>query len=302
MEASDLDSRSMVQSPRLNETQNRQTVVAMHWGRLLASAVLLLWAVGARAQEVGTIAELDGTAEIGRGGAWTAASVGAPIQQGDRLRTKRPGRLRVVFQDDSVLTLSDNSELVVDQQVFDPAQGKTQSTLRLLQGKVLALASEYYERARAVYEIRTKTAVAGVRGTEFAVYYDPRAEVTEVVGVHGRVEVHSVVDLLRRGAFVTPGELTSVAPGEFPALPAKLSDRNFRQYIEGLEFVGAGRLESLTIDHPVLAGATVPQPDRAPAATAGGLGEKTNERMLRDASDILKAPPESLGKLRIRLF
>jgi FecR-like protein len=273
---------------------------SMH--RLLLTLVLLAFAPGAWAQEVGTIAELDGSAEIGRGGAWTAASVGAAVEPGDKLRTKKPGRLRVVFQDDSVLTLSDNSELVIDQQVFDPAQGKAQSTLRLLRGKVLALASEYYERARAVYEIRTKTAVAGVRGTEFAVYYDPRAEVTEVVGVHGHVEVHSVLDLLRRGTFVTQGELTSVAQGEFPALPNRLTDRNFRQYIEGLDFVGAGRLESLTIDHPVLVGTSVPQPDRAPPATVSSPAEKSNERLLRDASDILKAPAESFGSLRIRLF
>src|SRR5262245_43209414 len=80
-------------------------VVAIGVTGLLTALAGAVWA-----QEVGTVAELDGGAEIGRGGTWTPANVGAAIQQGDKLRTKRPGRMRVVFQDDSVLTLSDNSE------------------------------------------------------------------------------------------------------------------------------------------------------------------------------------------------
>src|SRR5262249_27220679 len=106
--------------------------------------LVLLFAVGARAQEVGTVAATDGTAQIGRRDLWITATAGAAIQRGDELLTGQPGHLRIVFQDDTVLTISDNSRVVVDEQVFDPSKGAARSLLGLLQGKVSALVGEYY--------------------------------------------------------------------------------------------------------------------------------------------------------------
>jgi hypothetical protein len=245
--------------------------ISMTGGAARRHAALLITLVlascsAAWAQEVGTIASLEGSAKIGRGGAWTDAAIGGVVQQGDELRTARPGRLRVVFQDDSVLTMGDDSRVVVDEQVFNPTEGQTRSLLRLLGGKISALVSEYYHQPGAAYEIRTATAVAGVRGTEFIVKYDALSDVTEVAGVHGRAEVHSVLDPKQRGVFVSAREVTTVAAGQFPGPPKRLSDTLFRQYLEGIDFVGRGGTESLTVNHPLLSGATVPKPDQAVAS------------------------------------
>jgi hypothetical protein len=263
----------------------------------------LLISHAARAQEVGTVAALEGRAEIGRAGGWTAAVIGSAVNQGDQLRTGKPGRLRVVFQDDTVLTVTDDSRVVVDQQVFDPAQGKTRSVLELLGGKVSALVGEYYHRSGATYEIKTVTAVAGVRGTEFVVQYNAGDDVTEVVGLSGKVEVHSASEPRGRGVFVSPREQTRIVHGRLPTVPTRLSDKMFRQYIEGIEFVGGGVAESLTTGHPLLAGASVPKPDRAVAITSSA--NQAHPEAIhdpRDASGLIQQPPgvfEGGGKLRI---
>src|SRR5262249_10645163 len=234
-------------------------------------------------QEVGTVAGLEGSAEIGRGGTWTAAAIGGPVQNGDELRTGTPGKLRIVFQDDSVLTLSNDSHVTVDKQLFDPSAGKIQSLMRLIRGKVSAVVSEYYQRPHANYQIQTGTAVAGVRGTEFAVKYDPSTQVTEVVGIHGRVEVHSVLDLVRQGNFVTAGELTSVSRGSYPTPAIHLNERNFQQYIEGLDFVGKGIPESLSA-HTMVAGATVAAPERAPAGAGTAPSDPTRQALDKNSA------------------
>jgi len=272
----------------------------------LLLGLLLLRVPTAWAQEIGTVAALEGSAKIGRGTVWITATIGAAIQQGDELRTESPGRLRIVFQDDSVLTMSDDSRVVVDQQVFRPQQGKAASVLELLQGKVSALVSEYYGRPGTAYEIRTATAVAGVRGTDFIVTYDPRDDVTEVAGLSGRIEVRSIFDRTGRGVLVTAGEVTSVPRGRFPSPPRRLSDTLFRQYIEGIDFIGASGAGSLTAGHPILSGSTVPPPDRAGAAvSAAKVRQRTQSiRERRDASDLIHQPPAVFGpqgKLRIDL-
>src|SRR5262249_31901961 len=137
----------------------------------LVVLVLPLLVAPARAQEVGTVAAVDGSAEIGRGGNWTTAAVGNPVHIGDELRTGRPGRLRVVFQDDSVLSVSDDSRVVVNEQMFDARKGTARALFNLLRGKITSVVSDYYHQPGAAYEVKTATAVAGVRGTEFAVEY-----------------------------------------------------------------------------------------------------------------------------------
>jgi hypothetical protein len=258
----------------------------------------------AAAQEVGTIAALEGTAKIRRGTARIDAATGTPIHRGDEVETGRPGRVRIVFQDDSVLTISDASRVVIDEQVFRSEAGTARSLFGLVQGKVSALVSEYYQRPGAAYEIRSATAVAGVRGTEFVMTYDPRGDVTEVAGLHGSVEVWSPFDRARRGVFVSAREVTSVTRGRFPTVPRRVSDTLFRQYLEGIEFIGAGASESLTVGHPVLSGHRVPPPDRA-AVAAGARTSGERARLIReprDASDLLHQPPaifEPGGRLRI---
>lgn len=276
------------------------------------AATLLLALVGrvAWAQEVGTIAELAGTAYVGRGGTWSPAAVSAAIRLGDEVRTDRPGRVRIVFQDDSVVTISDDSHLTIDQQIFDPARDTARSLMGLVRGKVSALVSEYYHHSGTAFEIKTTTAVAGVRGTDFVMTHDERGGVTEVVGISGQIEVRSAQDPSAPGVLVTAKELTTVAPGKLPRPPRRLDDSNFRQFIEGIDFVGAGRFESQTVDHPLLAGAAVPQPDRAGTLTASGAGPRGERGSLahdpRDASSILHEPPAAVesatGRLRIGLF
>jgi len=79
-------------------------------------------------------------------GTWTTANIGLPVEVGDTLRTGRPGRLRVVFADESVTVLGDDSQLVIDDHVFAPDRGVFRSVLRMISGRVRTLASDYYQR------------------------------------------------------------------------------------------------------------------------------------------------------------
>ncbi len=261
-------------------------------------AALLLVAFGAAAQEVGTVAELDGTVDIGRNGGWTSATIGAPIEPGDQLRTGKRGRLKVVFQDDSVLALSEQSLVVVNEQVFDPATNKTRSYFGLVRGKLNSIVSEYYGRPGTSYEVKTATAVAGVRGTEFTVSYDPDDAVTEVLGFSGQVQVHSLLDPAGPGVIITANESTTVAKGQLPTTPRRFNEKFFRQQLEGFSFIGGGRFESAAVSHPLVAGASVPRPECAPAvlpnvvATGGAHDAST---LIGQSPPVVKAVTGQLG-------
>jgi len=213
--------------------------------------------------ESGTVAAIEGQAEVSRAGTWTPLALGDRLSAGDRIRTRRPGRLRLVFEDDTVLIVGDDTEISVAAALFDPGAPGLRSIFGLVRGKLRALVSDAYAKRGAKFEIETVTATVGVRGTEFVIVYDPVAEVTDAVGVNGTTEVHSVLDRVGQAVFVTDHELTQVYRGSYPTPLRKLDETTFRQYLDGLEFIGGGEDESATIGDLILSGGTVEQSESA---------------------------------------
>ena len=109
----------------------------------MAVALLLLLPAAARAQEpVGSVAALEGSADALHEG--QAAPVilkpADAVLLGDRLHTATASKLRLLFRDDSVLTLAAESELTVTAQLVGPARAN--STLSLWVGTVRALVTD----------------------------------------------------------------------------------------------------------------------------------------------------------------
>ena len=234
-------------------------------------------ALPAAADEAGKVVSLEGTVEIGVGGNWNRASVGSPVSSGDTIRTGNPGRARILFRDESVLNLGDASTLLIDESVFNPDRGTATTLLHLLGGKVRALVSDYYSDPQASYRIETTTAVSGVRGTEFVVVHDAGREVTEVLGLGGRVAVHSVLDRKKRGVMIHARELTTVGKGQFPTPPRQIEvdDERFLQLMSGLDLPGSGIPESIVQDDPVVGGSKPVDPkDSADGAGQGAAAPK----------------------------
>jgi hypothetical protein len=234
----------------------------------LAPALLLAAAPLFAESEIGTVAAVQGAVQLERAGATQTAAIGVPLVVGDRLRTSASDRVRVVFDDDSVLEVGPESDLVVDTWVFDKSANRFKALLKLRNGTILTSVSDYYRAPRATFEIETPTAVVGVRGTEFITRYYPTAEVTEVVGLVGEVNVSGRLAVIGAGVQVGPQEYTQVRKGGFPTTPERLNEARYQQYVESVELLGTGRRDGLNVLHPLMAGRLV-SPDDTPQGAVG---------------------------------
>jgi hypothetical protein len=265
--------------------------------RRVSLAVLfsLLCGSVAVAEDVGSVASLRGDAQIGRGGAFTPATVGAGVQIGDELRTG-DGQMRVVFRDDSVIDLTERSSLTVDTQVFDPAKSSYTSLLRLAAGKARALVSKVYGTPGASYEIQTPTAVAGVRGTTFLIEYDQSREATDVIGIEGRIMVRSLAEVLNNTVYVTASEGTTVVRGAAPTRPEPI-DPDYMMHesnvLQPLAAGAGGAGGAAAANAGASSGNNVPAPDRAPSS--GGLAGQVGRDEMRNAGDVAGQPPAVLN-------
>ena len=91
---------------------------------------------------------------------------GLAVFNGDTLITETRSRAHLLLNDKSTLALAAHSKLVIDKSLYDPKADSRDTEMRLLFGRVRSVVSKVGTSPN--YSIKTPTAVAGVRGTDFA--------------------------------------------------------------------------------------------------------------------------------------
>lgn len=127
--------------------------------------VLLFLISSAAHAQIGSITELSGSATIKRGKDSIAASKGASIEQNDKIETKN-GKVKIVFKDDTNVTVTEHSSLVIDDFVYDPKSGKGSLGMKATGGTVRYVSGAIAKDPKQV-KISTPTAAIAVRGTDF---------------------------------------------------------------------------------------------------------------------------------------
>lgn len=176
----------------------------------------------------GNIEVAKGDVKIKSGTKLTVASVGARICSGDTILTSANSRAKLKMEDGNELNVSPESQIVLEKYEFKPSDNKKRVLLNILQGKVRAATQRenmYNDSAKDgqanTFQVRTKSAVAGVRGTDFLTGFDPSSNKTEVVTFKGKVEVGQAGagGQILNPVTVGAGQKTEALPGQPPAPP-----------------------------------------------------------------------------------
>lgn len=131
--------------------------------------LLALLASNALATPVGTFIQVEGTVEVLGQGKPPAvpAKVRDGVAKGDLVRTKSQSRAQLRFVDESVLTLSPGSSLLIEDYLYDPQRGYRQAALNLFRGLAYTVVNRILQTEKPDFVVKTHTAVLGVRGTRF---------------------------------------------------------------------------------------------------------------------------------------
>src|SRR5208283_3365004 len=123
----------------------------------------------AMAQVAGKLTKVSGRVDILRVGTTAAAAVTLheEVSIGDIVRTKSDGTAEITFIDNSIMTVGPRSRLGIEEYLYKSEENKRVASLKLLRGRAgFTVAKPVYTAAGSKFEMQTKTAVAGVRGTE----------------------------------------------------------------------------------------------------------------------------------------
>lgn len=148
------------------------------------------------------------------------AANGAPVYEKDVVVTDDTSQAKIMFSDKNVVNIAQNSRVKMRGFELDGAKGYTSSTIDLVYGKLRSQVVTKPKYAdKPTFKVRTPSAVAGVRGTDFITTHIKGGDVTKVETLKGAVELggHGRDEkiVLNKGQYGSYVVLASNSPGVF---------------------------------------------------------------------------------------
>lgn len=132
-------------------------------GALLVLLALALPAGEVEAQQVGTAAAVNPAAKASRGsGGARTIVIGQSIAHRERIQTTSVGSVQLLFLDKTSMTIGPNSDLAIDEYVYDPASNTGKLAATLTKGVMRFVGGQISHAGNA--QVTTPTAVVGIRG------------------------------------------------------------------------------------------------------------------------------------------
>jgi hypothetical protein len=158
----------------------------------------------------GKVTIIEGSVTVLRDGVTTQLAAGDSIEMSDVIQTAAQSRLQILFQDDTEMTMSENTKLTIDDYVFDPNnEVHDKASYSILEGAFLWISGKL-GKPETDTNIETSYGTLGRRGTEFVAKYS---------ALPGSLEI----DLVDGGLDITPKQATTATSFTGP-LTIMLSD------------------------------------------------------------------------------
>ncbi|HLK69611.1 MAG TPA: FecR domain-containing protein [Bryobacteraceae bacterium] len=118
---------------------------------------------------VGSIKTAQGGVIIHRDEQSIPASEGFHLQLNDTVQTSADGRVGMILQDGTRISLGPATEMRLDRFVYQPADGKFGLLLRLSRGLLTYISGKIAQFSSGSVSVETPAGVLGLRGTHFAI-------------------------------------------------------------------------------------------------------------------------------------
>ncbi len=167
----------------------------------------------AASEDIGSVVALRGDAAISRDTKVFAAKLKDGIQLQDAVETKDRSKAKMLFIDDSVLTIGERTKVSIKEFIHS-GDKRGKSIFNLIDGKLRSVVG------KTEFEVRTPTAVAAARGTVFDCETGQRSgkSFTTCTSYEGEVDIKSIDPTITGRVTLRPGMTITVISGQ--PLPA----------------------------------------------------------------------------------
>jgi len=191
-------------------------------------AAALIAAGPAAAQQVGTATAVNPVSEsTPPGGATDKLTVGARVMHNERIHTSPSGSAQLLFLDKSSLSVAPNTNLVIDDFVYDAAANSGHMLTRLTQGTLQYIGGQLSHQGAVT--INTPAVAVGIRGGTVTINHG--ANGTQITNQYGKITLTNGAGTI---VVTQPGYTVTVANWKSPlGQPMRVTaaevDRNIKK-------------------------------------------------------------------------
>ncbi|MBF0302050.1 MAG: FecR domain-containing protein [Desulfamplus sp.] len=121
---------------------------------------------------IGKVKTAKGEVVVSRSGQEIPLSIGDKLYQNDIIKTGQNSSVGVIFEDNTVLSLGSQSQIAIDEYVFEPQKGKLSMIASMIKGTASYLSGIIGRQSPESVKIHTPDVTIGIRGTKFLIKVD----------------------------------------------------------------------------------------------------------------------------------
>ena len=134
--------------------------------KTLAFVLLIAPLAAAAPMNIGVASAVRGAVKaIAPGAAGRVVETGKPVYSHDKVTTGPEGKLQVLLLDQTSFTMGANSEMELDEFVFDPATNAGKVSAKIVKGAFRFVTGKVARRDPASMQVKTPVGTIGIRGT-----------------------------------------------------------------------------------------------------------------------------------------
>ncbi len=173
---------------------------------------------------IGDIVALDGTAKVKHSGQseWKSIKFNDKVFLLDAFKTDAESGMKILLDDDTVLVLAAETELTIEEHLYTPKK-ENASVVSLVTGSVRSVVGKLFG-ARSKYEVKTPTAVSGVKGTDYISSHNNKNQKSTFTSVKNQVWVRGNGQKEGEETLLNEGWSTSVGANGIPDDPWQVGD------------------------------------------------------------------------------
>jgi hypothetical protein len=136
----------------------------------IISMLATLLGVAFASSEAGMVKSVKGDVSVIRGdGKQEALKVGDKIYEKDTIKTSAKSAMGLIFNDNTLVSVGQNSEFKINEYLFEPSEKKVAFRSEVVKGSIACMTGLISKINPDAMKLKAKTATMGIRGTYFAV-------------------------------------------------------------------------------------------------------------------------------------
>jgi len=157
---------------------------------------------------------------------WSKVKFRQPVFASDEFRTARSSRLKIKFEDNSLMALGPNSNMKVESYIYKPSQKLRRATINVAKGLAMYIINKSQKNKKSRFKMVSPIGNVASRGTHG--YVGVFTDRTIVANQAGTVETSNVDPNVTGQQLVGPMKKNQIRQGEPPTPPTDLTTTEVR--------------------------------------------------------------------------